>query len=260
MRFYESLSYSNNNNIDNNNTNYQHHANQNIDRTSNTLQSNGNCSTVQTVKTFSSNGNQQSNGDSETILESIKTANTPNSYFEINESIVDDALSSQQNGPLETDYGKSLAAAFNETFYFYGSHRTLKPREHLDLNSDDNANGNVNENGNDSSESESARDSIDLIDDSSSDFEAELDHLINRSKLCRQNFEYESNKELTAVSNTDDQLMDEEGTAEYFTYVEHLILFPFSIKSIDICLFPFPLSHDYRRIFITIDFSVIECR
>lgn len=211
MRFYESLSYLNNNNIDvsgngngshNNNSSYQHHANQNIDRSNN-------CGTV---KTFTSNGNHQSSSsnDADTILESIKTDNTHNSYFEVNESTnVDGGYSANQNWPLETDFGKSLAAAFNESYCFYGSHRTLKTREN-DLNDDDNANGNGNDNG--SNETKKLQNSIDLIDDSSSDIEAELNHLINRSNLCRQNFEYESNKGLTTITtNTDDQFMDEEG-------------------------------------------------
>lgn len=220
MRFYESLSYLNNNTNQsngNNNSNYQHHASQNIDRTINTLQAlNSDCSAVQTVKTFTSNGNHQSDSDSDGILESIEAANTQNSYFELNESNDGVALSSQQNWQLETDFGKSLAAAFNETYCFYGSHRTLKSRENLDLNDEDNANGNVDKNGDDLNEFGRARDAIDLIDGTSSDIEAELNHLINRSNLCRQNFECESNKELTAVTHTDDQLMDEEGTVENF--------------------------------------------
>lgn len=214
MRFYESLSYLNNNNNNisnfngngngngggtNINSNYQHHASQNIDRTSN-------CNAVQTVKTFTTNGNHQSNiNDSDT--------DTQNSYFEVNDSINVDggALNSHQNWPLERDLGKSLAAAFNETYSFYGTHRTLKTREN-DLNDDDdNANGNIS---NFNAFKKSG--SIDLIDDSSSDIEAELNDLINRSNLCRQNFEYESNKGLTAItSHSDDQFMDEEGTFNF---------------------------------------------
>lgn len=227
MRFYESLSYlnNNNNNVSNFNGNgngnghgnggtsvYQHHASQNIDRT-------GNCNAMQTVKTFTSNGNHQSDSndsDSDTILESIKTDNTQNSYFELNESINVDggALNSHQNWPLERDLGKSLAAALNETYCFYGTHRTLKTREN-DVNvDDDNANGNHISNANEFKKSGS----IDLIDDSSSsDIEAELNDLINRSNLCRQNFEYESNKGLTTVTNqSDDQFMDEEGNFFFF--------------------------------------------
>lgn len=224
MRFHESLSYLNNNNNNNignfngngngngngggSNSNYQHHGSQNIDRT-------GNCNAVQTVKTFTSNGNHQSNiNDSDTILDSIKTDNTQNSYFEINESINVDggALNSHQNWPLERDLGKSLAAAFNETYSFYGTHRTLKTRENDVNEDDDNANGNIS-NFNVFKKSGS----IDLIDDSSSsDIEAELNDLINRSNLCRQNFEYESNKGLTSItSHSDDQFMDEEGTLNF---------------------------------------------
>lgn len=194
MRFNESLSYLNNNNNNN------HHANDNIDRLSTNLHSNANI----TVKTFTSNGNQQLNNDSD-LVKSSKTA-APNPYFEIAESIGSDVLNSQRNWQLETDFGKTLSA-YNETYCFYGSHRKLKSRENLHLNDDDNANGNDVD-----SNELSLKESVDLIDDSSSDIEAEITRLIDRSNLCRQNFEDESYKEV--ASTTEEQLMDEEGKTQ----------------------------------------------
>lgn len=202
MRLYESLSYLNNNNNNN-------HANDNIDRLSSGYNSsnsdsignggfylNGN-SSVNTVKTFTSNGNQQSNIDCLTTT-TTKTATT-NEYFDSNGS---DALNSSQNWRLETEFTKALSA-LNETYCFYGSHRKLKSREHLDIN-DDNVNGNdVNSN------ELIKKDTVDLIDESSSDIEAEINRLISRSNLCRQNFECESQNNITP--NTEEQLMDEEG-------------------------------------------------
>lgn len=192
MRLYESLSYENNNN--NNNI---HHANDNIDRLSRNLHLNASS----TVKTFTTNGNQQSANDGD-LVESLKTiASDP--YFEVSESIGSDVLSSQQNWQLDTDFGKTLSS-HNETYCFYGSHRKLMSRENLNVNDDDNANGNdANSNG------LHPKECVDLIDDSSSDIEAEITRLINRSNLCRQNYENESLKEVEPT--TEDQCMDEEG-------------------------------------------------
>lgn len=198
MRLYESLSYLNNNN----------NHNDNIDRVSCnngnggvSRYTNGN-SSGNTVKTFTSNGNQQSNIDSLTFT-AAKTA-TNNSYFEFDNSLDGDALNAQQNWQLETEFTKALSA-LNETYCFYGSHRILKSREHLNAD-DDNANGNVE--GDVNTIQSNAADKIDLIDESSSDIEAEINRLINRSNLCRQNFECESYK---SVAPNEDQLMDEEG-------------------------------------------------
>lgn len=196
MRLYESLSYLNNNNNNNN-----HHASENIDFLSGNFQSNGNNSNSVSVKTFTSNGNQQSNNDSD-LVESSKTLAEPHSYFEISESIGSDVLNSQQNWQLEADLSKAFAS-FNETYCFYGSHRKLKSRENLHFNDDDNANGNdVHLN------VISSKDCVDLID-SSPDLEAEINRLINRGNLCRQNFEHESFK--VTAPDTEEQFMDEEG-------------------------------------------------
>lgn len=203
MRLYESLSYINNNNNNNNN-----HANDNnnIDRG---CHSNGNTR----VKTFTSNGNHQSNNDS-VIVTAPKTASTTTSaFFECSDSIGNDVLNSTQNWQLETEFSKALAA-LNETYCFYGSQRKLKSRENLAANDDDDDNANGNGNGNhvnciEVSALQSTKDTIDLIDDSSSDIEAEINQLINRSNLYRQNFECESNK--INAPNTEEQFMDEEG-------------------------------------------------
>ncbi|XP_031616977.1 M-phase inducer phosphatase [Contarinia nasturtii] len=191
MRLYESLSYLNNNNNNNNHAN----DNNNIDRG---CHSNGN-----TVKTFTSNGKHQSNNDS-VIGTAPKTATTTTAYFECSDSIGSDVLNSTRNWQLETEFSKALAA-LNETYCFYGSQRKLKSRENLATtdNDDDNANGNdVNHN----ESLDLTKDTVDLIDDSSSDIEAEVNRLINRSNLCRQNFE---SHQINAP-NTEEQLMDEE--------------------------------------------------
>ena len=215
MRLYEPLSYlnSNHNNNNNNNNNYSH-ANDIIDRD---CYSNGN-SIGNTVKTFTSNGNQQSNIDSVTVT-SPKAATTTSTHFEINSSPSSSSSSSSvgcdvlnENWQLETEFSKALSA-LNETYCFYGSHRKLKSREHLDCvvdedGDDDTANGNGNFVN--SIEQSSKADTVDLIDGSSSDIEAEINRLISRSNLCRQNFECESYKDVTPP-NTEEQLMDEEG-------------------------------------------------
>lgn len=225
MRLYESLSYLNNNNNNNNN----HHANDNnIDCVSNnnsssgiSRYSNGN-SSGNTVKTFTSNGNQQSNIDSVTFT-SAKTATT-NSYFGFDDSVGSDALNSQRNWQLETEFTRALSA-LNETYCYYGTQRKLKSRERLDID-DDNANGNdVN------SIEPKSRDTIDLIDETSSDIEAEINRLIDRGNLCRQNFECESYK--SAAPNTEEQLMDEEGTQ--FSYYEHQSIMNYFLKNFFFC-------------------------
>lgn len=223
MRLYESLSYlNNNNNINNNNNNH----NDNIDRVGCNNDndngggvgrySNGN-SNGNTVKTFTSNGNQQSNIDSSTFT-STKTATT-NLYLEFDNSPDRDALNAQRNWQLETEFTKALSA-LNETYCFYGSHRKLKLREHPNAE-DDNTNGNGICNGDVNSIQPKSTDKIDLIDEPSSDIEAEINRLINRSNLCRHNFECESYR--SAAPN--EELMDEEGELNSQT-------FRFSIKEI----------------------------
>lgn len=214
MRLYEPLSYMSNNNNNNN------HANDNnIDRmNSNGLHSNGN-----TVKTFTSNGNHQSNIDSVTVASpnnSTATVQTA-TYFERNDLVGSDELNEKQNWHLDTlEFGKIAALPLNETYCFYGSHRKLKLRESNPAAEDDkangnnnnsNCNGNNNNNGNDLNvdDESNSKDTIDLIDDSSSDIEAEINRLINRSNLCRQQFECESHTK--AAPTTEDQFMDEEG-------------------------------------------------
>lgn len=228
MRLYESLGY-----LNNNNSNHHHisHANANDNNIDRDCNSNGNLS-GNTVKTFTSNGNNQSNIDSVTVT-SPKTATT-NTYFEISDSLSStsvnsssslvgcDVLNASENWQLETEFSKALSA-LNETFCFYGSQRKLKSREHLDID-DDNANGNGN--GNDNvvvnSIETSSKDTVDLIDDSSSDIEAEINRLINRSNLCRQNFECESNKDI--APNTEEQLMDEEGKKSIFSILNTIVI------------------------------------
>lgn len=227
MRLYESLSY-----VNNNNNNNISHANDNIiDRD---YHSNGN-SSGNTVKTFTTNGNHQSNINGVTVT-SPKTAAT-STYFEISDSssVGCDVL--------------NAVSALNETYCFYGSHRKLKSREHLNIiNDSDDDDDNANGNGNivNSIESKS-KDTVDLIDGSSSDIEAEINRLINRSNLCRQNFECESNKDI--APNTEEQFMDEEG--------KYAFLFMFRFINFTISFLQFEY---YRRIFIIINFRIIECR
>lgn len=192
MRLYESLSYSHNND---NNSNNIHTSDKNIDRGCN---SNENTS-GNTVKTFTTNGNHQSNIDCVTVTSATPKKSTVTcSFFEQNES---------QHWLLESELTKALSA-LNETDYFYGSQQKLKTRENLETNlndDDDCANGNVIKR-----IEANSKDCVDLINESSLDYEAEINRLINRSNLCRQNYECESHK-ITATE-TEEQLMDEEGT------------------------------------------------
>lgn len=240
MRLYESLSYLNNNNHNNNNNNNNNfnHTNDNIDRMSNSsLNSNG-----FTVKTFTSNGNQQSNIDSDPVLASSTTKTIDLSVNEESSSIGRDELNFKRNWQLDTTDFNKTPSPLNETYCFYGSHRKLKLRENLDTEDSDKANGNDA-----NSIVPISKDTIDLIDDSSSDIEAEINRLINRSNLCRQQFECA----VKVAPTSEEQFMDEEGNGFFLYFFTSNEIFFICFLQMVLCFINYPCQfqrnfHHYR--------------
>lgn len=202
MRFHESMGILNNanhnlnsnNNNNNFSSNYNDHSNSNLNSNLNS-DSNLNANTnANTVKTFTSNGNYQAFSTSP-YSSAYSTADITDYSNEISN------YNTQQN--LETVFNNALLKS-NDSNCFYGSYRRLKLRENVnnannvnDVERDENLNGNLTK--------------IDIGgNDDCSDIESEINRLINRSNLCRQNFECGRDNNRT-THNFEDNFMDEEG-------------------------------------------------
>lgn len=192
MRLYESLGYLNNNNNINDNGNHASHYNGN----SNLNNVNAGNAGSNTVKTFTTNGNYP-----------VNLTNLQHS-----------ACSTDEIDGYNGDYTEQgFEAVLNNAIFqttdtncFYGSQRRLKSRENVngfedtDADDDDGDDDDGNLNGN------QGRVESDCIDDSS-DIEAEINHLISRSNLCRQNFEVCNGNDGKTTDDCGNQFMDEEG-------------------------------------------------
>lgn len=186
MRFYESLGYLNNNNNNNSNgngngnSNYATHYNGNSNLNNSNAGNTGSTGN-NSVKTFTTNGNYQ-----------VKSTNSYQSAYSTGE--IDEYNGDYTEQGFEAVLNNALLQT-TDTNCFYGSQRRLKSRENVNDFEDDEGNLNGNQ----------RRVEVDGIDDSS-DIEAEINHLISRSNLCRQKFEV-----CNADDNCGNQFMDEEG-------------------------------------------------
>lgn len=192
MRFYESMGYlSNNKNINENGNHVSHYngnSNLNNANAGYTLNTGNN-----TVKTFTTNGNYQ-----------VKSTNSYQSAYSTDE--IDDHNGEYTEEGFEAVLNNAIFQT-TDTNCFYGSQRRLKSRENV--NDVEKIDGNLNGN--------QVRVEVDCIDDSS-DIEAEINHLISRSNLCRQNFEVCNGNDKETTDNCGNQFMDEEGKSIKFLF------------------------------------------
>lgn len=189
MRFYESLGYLNNNNNINGNDNHASHYNGNSKLNNANAGYTGNTGN-NTVKTFTTNGNYQ-----------VKSTNSYQSAYSTDE--IDGYNGDYTEQGIETVLNNAIFQT-TDTNCFYGSQRRLKSRENVnDFENDDDGNLNGNQ----------VRVKSDCIDDSS-DIEAEINHLISRSNLCRENFEVCNGDNRKTTDDCGNQFMDEEGKSQ----------------------------------------------
>lgn len=203
MRFYESLGYlnSHNNNNISGNSNYANHYNGNSNlnnANAGYAENTGN----NTVKTFTTNGNYQ-----------VKSTISYQSAYSTDE--IDGYNGDYTEQGLEAVLNNAIFQTI-DTNCFYGSQRRLKSRENVnDVVDDDGGNLNGNQ----------VRVEVQPFDDSA-DIEAEINHLISRSNLCRKNFEVCNGDGNETSDDCGNQFMDEEGKSNKFPIVFRLTLTP----------------------------------